>query len=495
MVEAEDHNSVRTVLIDLRDYLLTQFPDFDPTAINTVGVQTDYTRIPSLGQNHEIAAIVSIRDKLEAEGWGAACLDPLDAELAKLPTVGLGENVLTDHHNAKKDALSRILWCLQHPPAVYYWLTYWRMFHSDIYGTGRGAANGLNHVYCGPGGGGDNNLYALFPDGSLDWVFNLSSFRLTASPIVGDDGVIYIGANNRMYAVNPDGSEKWNYDTSPLGSITGAPGLSPDESRLYFGSFNDKVICLRTSDGAEQWTYDTGADVNAYGCLVGPDGTIYIGGNTDRVYALNPDGSLKWSYLTGGDVRSRPALSFPSKNRLYFGSGDNKLYCLDLNGALQWTYLTGGGISSSPAVGEDGTIYTTSNDGKLYAVKPDGSLKWVYDTGVLTQLLSSPALGPDGTIYFGGDKPLSSLTAVKPDGTVRWLYGPLDKIESSPAVSKSGLILFGIAYMYPNLGPGAYIYCLYPDGTLNWRYLTGAPAPPPPPPTILRGILSSPAIV
>ena len=35
---------------------------------------------------------------------------------------------------------------------------------------------------------------------------------------------------------------------------------------------------------------------------VGDDGTIYVGSQDNKLYAINSDGTLKWSYYTGGDV-------------------------------------------------------------------------------------------------------------------------------------------------------------------------------------------------
>jgi outer membrane protein assembly factor BamB len=68
--------------------------------------------------------------------------------------------------------------------------------------------------------------------------------------------------------------------------------------------------------------------------------------------------------------------------------------------------------------------------------------KWVADVGNV--LFSSPAIGPDSTIYVGNVN--GELVAVKPDGSERWrFYAPFaDKpiIQSSPAVSSSGLIYF-----------------------------------------------------
>jgi outer membrane protein assembly factor BamB len=52
---------------------------------------------------------------------------------------------------------------------------------------------------------------------------------------------------------------------------------------------------------ALQWNYTTGGDVPS-SPAVGADGTVYVGSNDDKLYALTAGGELKWNYTTGGDV-------------------------------------------------------------------------------------------------------------------------------------------------------------------------------------------------
>jgi len=76
------------------------------------------------------------------------------------------------------------------------------------------------------------------------------------------------------------------------------------------------------------------------------------------------------------EVYSSPAIG--TDGTVYIGSDDAKLYALNPDGTLKWTYTTGGSIGySSPAIGEDGTVYVGSQDTKLYAIRPDGSLNGI----------------------------------------------------------------------------------------------------------------------
>jgi len=123
--------------------------------------------------------------------------------------------------------------------------------------------------------------------------------------------------------------------------------------------------CSPAVDGTLQWAYPTGGNVYSSPALAS-DGTIYVGSNDTKLYAINANGTLKWAYTTGGSVSSSPALA--SNGTIYVGSGNGKLYAINANGTLQWAYTTGGEVRSSPAIAANGTIYVGSGDGKLYAL-------------------------------------------------------------------------------------------------------------------------------
>ena len=100
---------------------------------------------------------------------------------------------------------------------------------------------------------------------------------------------------------------------------------------------------------------------------VGSDGTIYIGSDDSRLYAINPDGSKKWAFKTGDQIRSSAAID--SDGVIYVGSNDNNLYAINPDGSKKWVFKTRGSVPSSPTIGSDGTIYVASEDGYLYAIK------------------------------------------------------------------------------------------------------------------------------
>jgi len=56
-----------------------------------------------------------------------------------------------------------------------------------------------------------DKLYAIYPDGQLQWEFPYTGYS-GGAPAIGADGTIYFGTSDlHVYAVNPDGSERWKY--------------------------------------------------------------------------------------------------------------------------------------------------------------------------------------------------------------------------------------------------------------------------------------------
>lgn len=211
---------------------------------------------------------------------------------------------------------------------------------------------------------------------------------------------------------------------------------------------------------ALQWSFATGDKVYS-SPVIGADGTVYVGSQDCKLYAINPDGSLKWSYTAGSWLLSSPAIG--ADGTVYIGSvaGDSKLYAIDPAGALKWTYQMGGAITySCPAIATSGTVYVGCDDGKLYAVNPDGSLKWLFDTGLWIR--TSPAVAADGTVYV---KNGFKLRAINQDGSLKWMIdlgGEAADWFPSPSIGADGTVYVGNSYNQ--------FYAINPDGTVKWTY-------------------------
>ncbi len=221
--------------------------------------------------------------------------------------------------------------------------------------------------------------------------------------------------------------------------------------------------------GTLKWSYTTGGPIIS-SPAIGADGTIYVGSEDYRLYAVNPNGTLKWAYAVGGPITSSPAIG--ADGTIYVVSDDGNLYAFTTNGWPKWSYDTGNttsgtAVTSSPAIGADGTIYVGSLDSNLYAVNPNGTLKWAYATG--DGIISSPAIGADGAIYVGSGVAGTDtrLYAINSLGSLRWSFATGNSITSSPSIGADGTIYVG--------SQGFNLWAVNSDGSLKWSYVTGGP--------------------
>ncbi len=230
---------------------------------------------------------------------------------------------------------------------------------------------------------------------------------------------------------NP-GKLKWSFTTGY--DIFSSPAIGSDGT-IYIGSEDNKLYAISPA-GAEKWSFIASDDIFS-SPAIGSDGTIYIGCKGGKLYAINPDGTEKWSFTTGDYIHSSAAIG-PDRT-IYFGSDDYKLYAINPDGSKKWSYTTGGRVLSSPAIGSDGTIYVGSEDNKLFAINPDGTKKWDFTTGMIVR--SSPAISSEGIIYVGSYD--HNLYAINPDGTKKWSYSTDGWVMSSPAIGSDGTIYVG----------------------------------------------------
>jgi outer membrane protein assembly factor BamB len=251
------------------------------------------------------------------------------------------------------------------------------------------------------------------------------------------------------------GKLKWSFMTG--GTIESSPTIGTDGT-IYVGSNDDKLYAIN-SNGTEKWHFITGNTVDS-SPAIGSDGTIYVGSDDFKLYAINPNGTEKWSFMTNNALSSSPAIGFDGT--IYIGSNDNKMYAINPDGTEKWNFTAGDQIHSSPAIDGNGTIYIGSHDDKLYAINPNGTKKWNYTTGAT--ICSSPAIGFDGTIYAASND--GKLYAINPNGSKKWSYTigyAFDR--SSPAIDSDGTIYIG---SYDNK-----LHAINPNGTEKWSFTTG----------------------
>jgi outer membrane protein assembly factor BamB len=263
-------------------------------------------------------------------------------------------------------------------------------------------------------------------------------------------GSLLVGSEDgTLYNIHPEkGSFSkvviWTAVTG--GPIYSSPVQSPDGT-VYVGSNDGKLYAIGAA-GITLWTYATAGAVES-SPAIGPNGTVYVGSQDGRLYAIDSNGSLEWDFDTGAPVFSSPAVG--PNGVIYVGSENGNVYALLANGSLLWSYHAGAAVYSSPAVAANGTVYVGSNDLDLYAFGSNGSLEWKFATG--GSVFSSPAIDAQGTVFIGsGD---NHLYAVYPNGSLQWSVKTEGKVQSSPTIGIHQTILF--------TAPGRGLYAIGAD--------------------------------
>jgi len=321
----------------------------------------------------------------------------------------------------------------------------------------------------------DSNLYALDAQtGAKKWVFH-SAAAIYSSPTIYKGLVYLAGSDGVLYGLDTaTGAQVWAYRTgSPLGPTPIVSG-----GNMYFSNENDSLFALDidsrsvlwivrmtltggspvsssptlmngvlyvggpgyvlmfafdASTGNEEWMDSSFFDLAVYGAPCYSNGTVFVGGQDENLYALNATtGAVQWSYPTFSQIFSSPTVS---NGLLYFGGTSNFIYCLDVSTAKEkWTYVALNAVYASPVVA-NGVVYVGDASGNLFALDANtGVPRWVNRIGT-DNLFGGPTYA-NGTLYLGSlDQHVYAVDATT--GNTKWAFLTNGSIQSSPCVTGS----------------------------------------------------------
>jgi len=132
----------------------------------------------------------------------------------------------------------------------------------------------------------DGYLYAIHPDGTLKWKYSGGGDEASAS--IDKDGTIYVG-NTYLHAIYPNGTLRWKIDVGP--NIDHASPAIGVEGTIYVGA--GVYIIAINPDGTERWRRTiANSEVLSSPCIE-KNGIVYIGSysqvlgyNYGRLYAF-----------------------------------------------------------------------------------------------------------------------------------------------------------------------------------------------------------------
>ena len=234
--------------------------------------------------------------------------------------------------------------------------------------------------------------------GALKWTYPIDKVTYGGGPMVGPDGVIYVGGRDKIFrALNPDGSLKWSFNTA--GNVDGFPAVTSN-NKVYMVS-NGNVATfyeINAAKGTTEWSKELEGNIGS-AVAVDADGNIYVGTNS-AIYSFTPEGSQRWK---ASPLVVTESGSFAlDGSTLYAGlKGDEGIVAIDMaSGEIKWKSMMGTNDTFSPILGPDGTIYFASRNKRVYAFNPDGTKKW-ETPDIATFIYASPVLSSDGKLYIG----------------------------------------------------------------------------------------------
>lgn len=282
----------------------------------------------------------------------------------------------------------------------------------------------------------------------LKWNF-LTNAMETGAPAIDAGGNIYIcDRSGFVYKLSPDGTQLWSFEAGDR--CRSSVALSDDEGTVYVGSEADKFYALNASSGTEVWSVDVVGNIDKSSPAVDPAGNLYVGTEDGILYAFDNVGSQLWIFDGGhpdGAIQSSPLYY----NGNVFVALDSVVYSLNAtNGSEEWKYdmttaasaATGARYEGHFAISADGGILYGGADyreggvagagGAAYALNvSDGNEIWHREIAGEVRA-NSPVVTPNGDVIFPSEPEDGTQTLMRLDGSsgaVVWLDEYIDGPE------------------------------------------------------------------
>jgi len=161
----------------------------------------------------------------------------------------------------------------------------------------------------------------------------------------------------------------------------GQPVLDVEGRRVFVGSSDNGMYCLRAQDATTLWRFETVGPVQSEPLYDAAEETLYFGSNDGALYKVSAaDGKLLWRFATNAEILRRPVLR---NGVVYLVNANDTLVAVNADkGTLKWhqhrTPAFGMEVSgyAGPTLGRD-KVYMAFSDGVVLAYDiEDGSEQW-----------------------------------------------------------------------------------------------------------------------
>ena len=325
-------------------------------------------------------------------------------------------------------------WCSGAAPAPDASRDLWPMFMRTPSHDASSAAAATNPAALGSGDG---------PPIKAAWVYNMSRVVSSSPTLIGDVVLAASGCGPHACAggdivalYRSSGAVKWS---TPLGSgvAYSSPMPSKDQTLVYIGTDDGKVVAVSVETGKIVHSFQTGDTVSSTPCVAPGDGSVYVGSYDKNLYKLDAQLNLVWKFATTGQVWSSPAISADG-TMVVVGSVDKGIYSVHADSGKQiWMHNTTGRIKSSPILNGKQVLIGNFEDKCLRALDAaTGKEIWRFTSQDF--IFSSPAVAvaKDGTemvVLTGSD---SFVYGIKREsGQQVWKFKTGSYIDASPAIA------------------------------------------------------------
>ncbi len=187
---------------------------------------------------------------------------------------------------------------------------------SNSYGSPALAADGTVYATA------DSALLAV-NDGRVRWRVQARDI-VEVSPAVAPDGTVVFGANDRRErGVTPAGRLRWTRD---LGAVTYSSSAATRSGLAVVGDHLGAVTLLDARTGRLRGRLRAGSGQVWTAPAIDARHDVYVGTHRGHVLAFGPGGTLLWDLDTGASVESYPALA--GDGTLLIGSESGRLYAI-----------------------------------------------------------------------------------------------------------------------------------------------------------------------
>jgi outer membrane protein assembly factor BamB len=283
---------------------------------------------------------------------------------------------------------------------------------------------------------------------------------VTVSP---DESTLYVATlGGQLHALSrTDGSRRWSV---PLGDRVYATPLVHDDGTIYVGS-DDKKLAAISKTGGTIWKLETEGEVDT-APVFGKDGNIVFAAGI-HVCSVRRGGDLAWRFAARKKVFTAPAIT--DDGLAIVGSQDHRVYAVAAGGAVAWRVDLGADVDGAPAISDEGMIHVGTDAGEVVRLDPKGNIMW--RTAVLGFVRGALSIARNGDVLTGTYGPVPRVVRIAPDGTVRGAFAVHGTgarefgIHGGPLEDEDGVLYFG--------AQDDAVYAVGPDGAQRWRFETG----------------------